>query len=70
MRQKARALVAPAMGRALEFTEVILESPRSDEVLIEVHATGICHGDIGCITGKVPAPFPIVLGHEGAWPRP
>ncbi len=65
MVQKARALVAPSMGSPLEFQDVILESPRPDEALVEIHATGVCHGDIGCITGKTPVPFPIVLGHEG-----
>ncbi|KAI5458337.1 chaperonin 10-like protein [Mariannaea sp. PMI_226] len=65
MPQTARALVASAKDGPLQFKDVVLESPRPDEVLIEVHASGICHGDIACITGKIPVPFPIVLGHEG-----
>ena len=65
MVQKARALVAPSKGASLEFQDVVLEAPRPDEVLVEIHATGVCHGDIACITGKLPVPFPIVLGHEG-----
>ena len=63
--QTAQALVAPAQGSPLELREVILEAPRPDEALVEIHATGVCHGDIACMTGKVPVPFPIVLGHEG-----
>lgn len=65
MVENARALVAPTKGSRLEFQDVILESPRPDEALVEIYATGMCHGDIACMTGKVPVPFPIVLGHEG-----
>ena len=65
MVQKAKALVAPCKGSSLEFQDVVLEAPRPDEALVEIHATGVCHGDIAGITGKVPVPFPIVLGHEG-----
>jgi Zn-dependent alcohol dehydrogenase len=70
MVQRARALVAPAKGSPLELQDVILEAPRPDEALVEIHATGVCHGDLACLTGKVPVPFPIVLGHEGIFLTP
>ncbi|KAL3450255.1 chaperonin 10-like protein [Aspergillus insuetus] len=60
------ALVVPAVGTDPGFAPVILDSVRDDELLVEIHATGICHTDIACIEGKLPAEFPCVLGHEGA----
>jgi Zn-dependent alcohol dehydrogenase len=39
---------------------------RSDEVLVKLVATGICHTDLTCRNGFMPMPRPIVLGHEGA----
>lgn len=47
--------------------DVDLEAPRADEILVRVVATGICHTDIHCHSGRgMPVPRPIVLGHEGA----
>lgn len=44
-----------------------LEEPRPDEVLVRIVATGICHTDLHCHSGRgMPVPKPIVLGHEGA----
>jgi Zn-dependent alcohol dehydrogenase len=61
------ALVVPAVGTDPGFAPVILDSVRDDELLVEIHATGICHTDIACIEGKLPAEFPCVLGHEGTY---
>ena len=65
MAQTARALVAPKVGDPLEFHDVVLDSLRPDEVLVEIHAVGICHADISCLSGKIPVKFPHVFGHEG-----
>lgn len=47
--------------------QVDLEAPRSDEIRVRIVATGICHTDINCHSGRgMPVPRPIVLGHEGA----
>lgn len=46
--------------------ELDLEMPRSGEVLVEVHAVGICHTDIAVRDQWMPVPLPCVLGHEGA----
>ena len=40
--------------------------PRSDEVIVEVKATGMCHADIVVRDQHLPVPLPLVLGHEGA----
>eukprot|EP00440_Ansanella_granifera_P022168 gb/GFBE01024082.1/.p1 GENE.gb/GFBE01024082.1/~~gb/GFBE01024082.1/.p1 ORF type:complete len:407 (+),score=82.92 gb/GFBE01024082.1/:1-1221(+) len=39
-------------------------SPRKGEVLVKVHACGVCHTDLHCIKGGVPFPAPAVFGHE------
>jgi len=43
-----------------------LESPRDNEVLIKVVATGICHTDVNMRNTNGFTPKPTVLGHEGA----
>jgi aryl-alcohol dehydrogenase len=44
-----------------------LEEPRVNEVRVRIAATGICHTDLYCHSGRgVPIPGPIVLGQEGA----
>jgi aryl-alcohol dehydrogenase len=63
--------IAAAVSRDGEahprIEEVELEAPRADEVRVRIHATGICHTDIHCHSGRgMPVPKPIVLGHEGA----
>lgn len=45
---------------------VDLEDPRENEILVRNIATGICHTDISVMNQVLPAPLPIVLGHEGA----
>jgi S-(hydroxymethyl)glutathione dehydrogenase/alcohol dehydrogenase len=36
------------------------------QVLVQVDATGVCHSDLTILSGAVPLPPPMVLGHEGA----
>lgn len=65
MAYPTEALVVSALGGEPRFCPVILDTIRDDELLVEIHATGICHTDIACMEGKLPAEFPCVLGHEG-----
>lgn len=47
--------------------EVDLEDPRPGEIRVRITATGICHTDLSCHSGRgMPVPRPVVLGHEGA----
>lgn len=47
--------------------ELDLEEPRVDEIRVRIVATGICHTDLSCHSGRgMPVPKPVVLGHEGA----
>ena len=64
---ESRAAVAVAAGKPLEITTVELEGPKQGEVLVEIHATGICHTDEFTLSGADPeGAFPAILGHEGA----
>jgi Zn-dependent alcohol dehydrogenase len=48
--------------------QVEISSPSDDEVLVEMHATGICHTDIALSRvprGVLGIEYPKVAGHEG-----
>lgn len=60
------AAVVESPGSGFALAEVELESPRDDEVLVRMTATGLCHTDLGVAHGALPFPLPGVLGHEGS----
>jgi aryl-alcohol dehydrogenase len=61
----ATAFIVPFAGAPFERCTVELDDLRPTEVLIDLKATGVCHTDIVVKEGKIPVPFPAVLGHEG-----
>lgn len=61
MKITAALSISPAAPFTLQ--ELELDEPRCDEVLVKIHATGLCHTDL---TFKSQVPIPAVLGHEGA----
>jgi propanol-preferring alcohol dehydrogenase len=62
-----KALRLVGAGRPLELHDVPVPSPGPDDVLIRVHAAGICHSDVHYRAGVSPAgPLPLTLGHEVA----
>lgn len=64
---KITAAVSREGAPAPTIEDVDLEAPRADEVRVRIVATGICHTDLNCHSGRgMPVPKPIVLGHEGA----
>lgn len=60
-----QALVSRQVNSSVELENIVLDSLRPDEVLVEIHATGVCHTDFACMNGTLPAVFPSVFGHEG-----
>ncbi|KAJ6088533.1 NAD/NADP dependent alcohol dehydrogenase, partial [Penicillium sp. IBT 16267x] len=57
------------MKREWSLEEVTITPPGDDEVLVEMHASGICHTDIilsSIPTGTIGVQYPKVVGHEGA----
>lgn len=65
-RRTIRAAVTRAVGSPWVIEEVDLAEPHDDEVLVRMVGSGICHTDLSCRSGVLPAPMPIVLGHEGS----
>jgi aryl-alcohol dehydrogenase len=63
---KIAAAVLRERGAPLQVEEVELSEPRSDEVLVRLAVSGICHADSLARDGDLPFPVPGVLGHEGA----
>lgn len=61
-----RAAVLEKTGGPLVLEELDLEAPRSGEVLVRLHASGVCHSDLNAIDGTAETRCPAVLGHEGA----
>lgn len=60
-------LPAPyAQSRPLSIEEVELDGPGRGEILVRIHAAGLCHSDLSAINGDRPWPVPIVVGHEAA----
>ncbi len=58
---KAGKIEAP--GRA-EFASAEIPQTGSDDVLIQVHAAGICGTDIHILKGEYEAQYPLIPGHE------
>jgi aryl-alcohol dehydrogenase len=61
-----RAAVLRSAKQPLKIESLGLDSPRDDEVLVRIVATGICHTDLGLCNDWNEADGPVVLGHEGA----
>ena len=66
-----RAAVLEEFGAPLVVGELELAGPRAGEVLVRLHACGVCHTDMYTASGADPSGYaPTVLGHEGAaWSR-
>lgn len=52
--------------RPLSRERLRLDAPQRGELLIRVHAAGLCHSDLSTVNGDRPRPTPMALGHEVA----
>lgn len=55
-----------AHSRPITITELDLDPPASDEVLIRIEAASVCHSDLSVVDGNRVRPVPMLLGHEAA----
>lgn len=55
-----------AVGQPLERREFTIDSVADDHVVVQVAGCGLCHTDLGFITGvvKTKHELPLILGHE------
>jgi Zn-dependent alcohol dehydrogenase len=60
-----RAAVLRQVG-LIEIEDIDLPEPGPGELRVKIKGVGVCHTDLVVSDGSVPAPLPIVLGHEGA----
>lgn len=71
---KIRAAVLREMGKKrpynesnpLVIEEIELQKPQAGEILVKIHAAGLCHSDLSVIDGNRPRQLPMVLGHEAS----
>jgi NDMA-dependent alcohol dehydrogenase len=61
-----KAAVLTGLDAPLEIHQISVESPRANEVMIRMGASGVCHSDLSVQNGTLMGATPIVLGHEGA----
>jgi S-(hydroxymethyl)glutathione dehydrogenase/alcohol dehydrogenase len=61
-----KAAVLYEVGAPLKIDEVQLDEPQANEILVKLVATGVCHTDLHFMKGEMPAPVPVIPGHEGA----
>jgi Zn-dependent alcohol dehydrogenase len=59
------ALVCHELKKPPSLEAVTLPALRANEILVKIHATGICHTDLSCMNGVFPADLPHIFGHEG-----
>jgi propanol-preferring alcohol dehydrogenase len=60
-----KAMMFKKVGTPLQMMEVPTPVPGPDQLLIQVHACGICRTDLHIIDGELPNPkLPLILGHE------
>ena len=63
---KIRAAVLERTSGPHHVVELDLADPHEEEVLVRLHASGVCHSDQNAVDGTAETPCPAVLGHEGA----
>ena len=63
---KTRAAILREVGQPWSVEEIELDPPKRNEVLVKMHASGLCHSDEhaydGHIAGLVPG-APMIGGH-------
>lgn len=63
---RVRGVVLEQTGGPLTVSELELAPPGPEEVLVRLHASGVCHSDYNAVDGTSETVCPAVLGHEGA----
>jgi alcohol dehydrogenase, propanol-preferring len=60
-----RAMVLQTPGQPLALNDMPIPKPGPDQILIKIHACGVCRTDLHIMDGELPNPkLPLILGHE------
>jgi len=63
--KKMRAMVLETPGKAMRLHALAVPRPGPSQVLLQVHACGVCHTDLHIVDGELDRPkLPLVLGHQ------
>jgi propanol-preferring alcohol dehydrogenase len=63
--QTMRAMLFEAPGQPLRLAELPVPQPGPGQVLLKVHACGVCHTDLHIMDSELGEPkLPLVLGHQ------
>jgi len=61
-----QAAIAESPDSPFVIKTLQLEEPAEHELLVRIHACGVCHTDAAVKSQDIPAPLPMVMGHEGS----
>jgi alcohol dehydrogenase len=59
-----QAAVVTAVNGPWELKDIAQPKPGPNQVLVKMHASGICYTDVHQTLGHIPGKFPRILGHE------
>lgn len=60
-----QAMVLEAPGNPLELRKIAIPAPGPGQVLLQVHACGVCRTDLHIFDGELKSPkLPLILGHQ------
>jgi S-(hydroxymethyl)glutathione dehydrogenase/alcohol dehydrogenase len=62
--QTMLAAVLDTAPGGLHVEEIPVPEPKANEILVKVHACGVCHTDLHVMKAEVAFPTPAVMGHE------
>jgi propanol-preferring alcohol dehydrogenase len=63
--EKMRAMVLEEQGKPLVLREIPVPQPGHEQVLIRVHACGVCRTDLHIVDAELLNPkLPLIIGHE------
>lgn len=63
---KIKAIIASATENSFTYSDVDIDAPKPDEILVKIKAVGLCHTDLLARQGLYQLGGDSVLGHEGA----
>ncbi len=64
--QQVRGVIARSKGAPVEIVDVTIPDAGPGEVVVAVHACGVCHTDLTYRDGGINDEYPFLLGHEAA----
>lgn len=63
--EKMGAMLLEKLGEPLRYREIPVPQPAQEQVLLRVHACGVCHTDLHIVDQELPDPkLPLIMGHE------